>query len=73
MKKLTLRYAVENKFRGVDCVKYFDKNTSDKEADYILWEETCFPFSSEAMIKQLNNKFLNTENTEQVANTAAPH
>lgn len=58
MKKLTLEHAIENKFNAEDCVRYFDENLSKEEVDYILWEETCFPFSTETMIEQLNKKFI---------------
>lgn len=59
MEALTKKYALENKFTPIDCVKYFKPEITDEEADFIIWEETCFPFSTDEMIKQLNDKFLN--------------
>ena len=55
MKKseLTLQMAIKKKMTGVKAVKYYNKNISDKLADNILWEETCYPFSNEMFLKQL--------------------
>jgi hypothetical protein len=57
MKPLTIEHAIENNFTAIECVKYFKPDWSDKECDFILWEDTCYPFDFEAMITQLNNKF----------------
>ena len=59
MKELTLEYALKNKFTAIDCIKYFNPNWTDEQCDFYLWEHTCFPFSTETLIKQLNSKFLN--------------
>jgi len=59
MKKLTLKYALKNKFTPIDCIKYFNPKWTDVECDFYLWEETCFPFSTKDMIKQLNKEFIN--------------
>ena len=61
MKQLTLEYVLENKFSINDCVRYFKPDISDEEADFIIWEQTCFPFSNEIMIQQLNKLFLNED------------
>ncbi len=58
MNPLTLEYALENKFKPIDCVKYFKPDWTDAECDDFLWEHTCFPFSNESMINQLNEHFL---------------
>lgn len=58
MMPLTLQHAIENKFTAIDCVRYFQPNWSDEECDYFLWSHTCFPFSTEIMIEQLNKYFL---------------
>jgi hypothetical protein len=57
MKALTLEHAIENKLTPIDLVKYFNPEWSNEECDYYLWEFTCFPFSIEDVIKQLNDKF----------------
>lgn len=59
MEKLTLKYAIENKFTAIDCIKYFNPDWTDDHCDFYLWEFTCYPFSTEILIEQLNNKFLN--------------
>jgi len=58
MKPLTLQHAIDNKFTAVDCVKYFKPGWTDEECDFHLWEFTCFPFSTEIMINQLNQYFI---------------
>ena len=58
MNPLTLKHALENKFTGIDCVRYFKPECSDEECDYLLWSHTCFPFSTEIMINQLNQHFI---------------
>ena len=60
MEALTLEYAIENTLSPTDCVKYFKPDWSDEECSFYLWENTCFPFSNEMMIDELNNKLLNT-------------
>ena len=57
MKPLTLEYAIENKFNGLDLVKYFNPNITNEAADFILWEKTCFPCCTETTIEQLNEMF----------------
>ena len=58
MNPLTLQHAIDNKFTAIDCVRYFQPDWSDEECDYYLWSQTCFPFSTEIMIEQLNKYFL---------------
>lgn len=57
MDPLTYQYAIENDFTPMDCVRYFKPEASDQECDFILWEKTCFPASTETMIAQLNQYF----------------
>lgn len=58
MNPITLQHAIDNKFTAVDCVRYFKPDWTDKECDFYLWEHTCFPFSMEVMIEQLNKYFV---------------
>ena len=58
MNPLTIQHAIENKFTGIDCVRYFKPEWSDEECDYHLWSHTCFPFSTEIMINQLKQHFI---------------
>ncbi|MEY3501221.1 MAG: hypothetical protein RL308_2894 [Bacteroidota bacterium] len=55
MKALTIEHVLENNFTPIDCIKYFNPDWNDVECDIYLWEQTCFPFSIETMIKQLND------------------
>lgn len=58
MNPLTLKHAIENNFTAIDCVKYFKPDWTDKECDFHILEFTCYPFSTEIMIEQLNNFFI---------------
>jgi len=63
MEKLTIQKAIENKFTPIDWVKYYFNDISNESASYILWEETCFPFSAEITLNQLHEYYIkNTEN-----------
>lgn len=37
---LTLEHATENKFTGIDCIKYFNPDWTDEQCDYYLWEKS---------------------------------
>ena len=58
MEKLTLEHALENNFTPLDLIKYFKPKWTNESCEIYLWEETCYPFSTEKLIEQLNNKFL---------------
>ncbi len=60
--KLTKKYCIANKFTPIDCVRYFKPKITNKEADFILFELTCFPLSISRTIKQLNDIFINNKN-----------
>lgn len=57
MTPLTLEHAVENNMTAADMVWYFDPDLPSVDVDFILWEQTCFPFSDEQTIAQLNEIF----------------
>ena len=59
VKKLTKKFAEENNLTPFDLIRHFNPDWSDERCDYYLWEETCFPFSTEVLINQLNKEFLN--------------
>ena len=40
-----------------EVIRYFKPDATDEEVDYILWEETCYPMSTEETLKQLNEIF----------------
>ena len=58
MKALTIDYAIEHKFTAIDCIKYFKPDWTNEECDFHLWNETCYPFSTDIMMSQLNEEFL---------------
>lgn len=61
MKPLTLEYAIEHKFTPIDCVKYFKPNWCNVGCEEFLWNFTCYPFSNERMIEQLNQQLIEPE------------
>lgn len=40
-----------------DIVRHYKPDVTDEEADFILWEKTCYPMSTVETIKQLNEFF----------------
>lgn len=48
---------MENEISWLDYMKTFRPDITEEEAEYILWNETCYPFSDEITIKQLNAFF----------------
>lgn len=57
-KPLTLDFAIKNKYSPIDLIKYFNPNWSDDDCNEYLWNETCYPFSNEILIQDLNKTFL---------------
>ena len=58
--ELTADIAINCKMSPIDCVRYYKEEISDEEADFIIWEKTCYPISTEVFLKQLYNIFNNT-------------
>lgn len=56
--KLTIQKAIELKFSALKIIQYYFPDKSNEECDYILWEETCFPFSNEIMMDQIYELYL---------------
>lgn len=44
---------VKNKMNMIDCVQYYFPKVTKEEADYLIWEDTCFPFSTDKALDQL--------------------
>jgi len=59
MKKLTLKYAIENKFTPCDCVKYYYPKATDEFCGFMLWERTCFPMDMKTTLNQLYKEYIN--------------
>lgn len=53
---LTIEMVIANIMSANECVKYFRPDWTDEECDYYVWNETCYPFSTEKFIEQLNEK-----------------
>jgi len=53
MEKLTTIRVTEGKFSWYDCIRHYYPDATDEECEYILWEETCYPFSTEKAIEQI--------------------
>lgn len=56
-RKLTLNAAIKKGFNPIDCVKYYDKDLSNRDCDGILYEFTCFPFDMKMCLNQLFDFF----------------
>lgn len=57
-KELTINQARQFS-NAIELVKYFKPDWSDEECDDYLWGSTCFPFSLEYLVKQLNEQLGN--------------
>lgn len=57
MKPLTKELIEKHSMTYYDALRYFNPHWSDDECEYYLWEKTCYPFSVEILIKQLNKEF----------------
>jgi hypothetical protein len=54
-KQLTIEQAKQFK-NAIALVKHFKPDWTDDECDDYLWSSTCFPFSLEYLVKQLNEQ-----------------
>lgn len=61
--ELTIQKATELKLTPIQCVKYYDEALSDEQADWILWNETCYPSNQEIMLEELFEYFSNEKKT----------
>lgn len=37
----------------IEYIRSFNEDITEEEADYILWNETCYPFDTEIAIQQI--------------------
>lgn len=53
---------VDGKMSWVEVMRKYNPDITEKEANYILWNETCFPFDDEIAFSQVHQYFksLNT-------------
>lgn len=47
---------VVGKMTYQDAIRFFRPDWNDEQCEFYLWEETCYPFSTEVLIEQLNNQ-----------------
>lgn len=55
--EITADEAAEMGLSFVDLMKKYKPDITEEEADFILWNETCYPFDTEAIIKQIYHFF----------------
>jgi hypothetical protein len=63
MEKLTIQIVEKSKMTAIECVQYYCPEVSKEKADYIVWNETCFPFSLESFLEQLYHMFNKNKQT----------
>lgn len=61
--EIKLEEVLEKKMNWHDVVRYYNPTATDKECEFILWEETCFPFDHTITLKQIFDFFTNTLNS----------
>lgn len=53
MKDALTKEQVDGKMTWQEVIRYYKPDATDDECEYLLWNETCFPFSDETTLKQL--------------------
>lgn len=56
---------VQNKMSAQACIKYYRPDWTDTECDYYIWNETCYPFSTEKFIEQINTQLGKSDTNKQ--------
>lgn len=41
----------------IDIMRQYKPDITDKEANYILWEHTCYPFDDKTTVTQIEQYF----------------
>lgn len=49
----------------IDLVRKYFPNATDEEADFILWEKTCFPFGNVSQVEKQIKEFKVYKNKEE--------
>lgn len=57
MKPLTIDFVIENKMSHTDCILYFKPDATESEIEYIIWDETCYPFDDVLFVENVNFYF----------------
>ena len=58
IKDLTME-DVNGKMTWIDVIRHYKSDVTPDEAEYILWNETCYPFSDESTLEQIKSFFKN--------------
>lgn len=58
--KITIEKAISLRWSAIRVIQYYFPDKSDEECDYLLWAETCFPFSNEIMMEQIYQLYINS-------------
>lgn len=64
MKEALTIEQVYGKMTWLEVVQYYKPEATEKEAEHILWEHTCYPFSDETTLRQITH-LLNSEQEHQ--------
>jgi hypothetical protein len=48
---------IDGKMTWIDVIRHYAPETTEQEAEYFLWNETCYPFDNETALKQIQNHF----------------
>lgn len=57
---------VDGKMTWTEVLKYYWPEMTPLECHYVIWNETCYPFSSEMTLQQINERY-ETEAQETVS------
>lgn len=58
--KITIEKAISLRWSAIRVIQYYFPDKSDKECYFLLWAETCFPFSNEIMMEQIYQLYINS-------------
>jgi hypothetical protein len=56
-KTSTISADILNGKTWLEYIQSFNQKITEKEADYILWNETCYPFDTEIAVQQVKQYF----------------
>jgi hypothetical protein len=54
---LSIDDVIKQKLTLDSIMRMYDKNITEREVDYILWNETCYPFDMQTTLNQIHNYF----------------
>ncbi|HVT84315.1 MAG TPA: hypothetical protein VHD35_03890 [Chitinophagaceae bacterium] len=48
---------IDGKMSWLEVMKTYKPDITEEEAEYILWEETCYPFDDETTLERIKTFF----------------